>query len=189
MFREESHDLGLGEPGRQPERRRAHERGVEVPIVRCATGGGPGGQASVRVGPVGEKHADKVHVAAHDRDVESGEPGLRGAGVRALVQQERYEIPETGSRGEGRGAHSPGVGVVHIRTRVHEDPGRGEITHPGREHQRRVSSVGDGLLVGGLAVGRHGHHLGPGVGPGVDVRSVLEQYADGVRMTLERPPT
>ena len=151
--------------------------------------GGPGGQASVRVGPVGEKHADKVHVAAHDRDVESGEPGLRGAGVRALVQQERYEIPETGSRGEGRGAHSPGVGVVHIRTRVHEDPGRGEITHPGREHQRRVSSVGDGLLVGGLAVGRHGHHLGSRCRTGRG-RPLRARAVRGRRQNdAERPPT
>ena len=51
----QAHDAGLAEPGGQPEGRRADQRGLEMEIVRGASGRSPGAKRGIRISAVSKK--------------------------------------------------------------------------------------------------------------------------------------
>ena len=85
-------------------------------------------------------------------------------------------------------AHPPGASVVHVSPGCDQMSGRSQIPRPGREHQRPVSPVLEPTGVLRMGVGWRGQELTPNLRAGVDVRTVLQENRDDVRVAIGHRP-
>ena len=135
-----------------------------------------------------KESGDHPFVPAHDRRVQRGEAGRSHVRIGAALEEEFDQLGMTGVSCHGRGAHAPGIRIVHAAARSHEELRRGDITRARRKHQRGVPSVRDRAVVVEMTVRRHRHHLIPDVRASMNVRAVREQNLDHIGMFLRRRP-
>ena len=108
-----------------------------------------------------EESTDHPRAAMHDGRMDRAEPGLVGAGVGALFEQELHEVFVLRVCRHGGSADAPGIRVVDVRSGGDKQLRGSQITDERGKHQRRVVPMRESLVVGQVTVRRNRFNIGP----------------------------